>query len=191
LRNHLDKPTLYRAQRNVLRNRKQRDQESIAEYLAALRRIAAKCNFKNNEEFEDQMIDAFIWGLKDARTREKLFDTKDLKELKTAQEIAQSRETAERENKCFIALEKGEDIEVDKIHHKFGNWNFGAKKENRNINKNGRTRESHSSSTRQNDKRCFRCDGHHDPTKCKFMKEKCRFCGKIGHIQRMCYAKNR
>src|SRR5690606_26176542 len=107
------------------------------------------------------------------------------------QEIAQSRATAERENKCFTSLEKGEDIEVDKIHHKFGKWNFGAKKENRNINKNGRTHESHSSSSRQYDKRCFRCDGHHDPTKCKFLKEKCRFCGKIGHIQKMCYAKNR
>ena len=36
---------------------------------------------------------------------------------------------------------------------------------------------------------CHRCGGKHSPADCKFLKESCNNCGKVGHISKMCRSK--
>ena len=40
--------------------------------------------------------------------------------------------------------------------------------------------------TQNSEQQCSRCGEQHDPKTCKFKKEKCFQCGKVGHIKRAC-----
>ena len=33
---------------------------------------------------------------------------------------------------------------------------------------------------------CYRCGGKHNPARCRYKEENCHFCGKKGHIARIC-----
>ena len=38
---------------------------------------------------------------------------------------------------------------------------------------------------------CFRCTARHSPDTCNFRTAKCRYCNKLGHIEKACYKKRR
>lgn len=38
---------------------------------------------------------------------------------------------------------------------------------------------------------CYRCGGKHSPSICKFKNVDCNYCGKQGHIAKVCYSKER
>ncbi|XP_060520538.1 uncharacterized protein LOC132698477 [Cylas formicarius] len=40
-------------------------------------------------------------------------------------------------------------------------------------------------------KRCFRCEEKHSPDSCVYKNAKCKFCGKIGHVEHACFSKKK
>ena len=36
---------------------------------------------------------------------------------------------------------------------------------------------------------CYRCGGQHPPTGCRFKDYQCHYCGKTGHLQKVCHKK--
>src|SRR5690606_28444846 len=97
---HLAKPNLFRAQRHKLFLRKQQPGESTADYIAALRKQAMLCKFRNNYDLEDHLIDAIIFGTNSDSARKSLFKKEQLT-LKDAVEILSTEELASRECKSL------------------------------------------------------------------------------------------
>ena len=70
VREHLSPAPIVIAERYVFFNRRQTADESVAEFLNALRKLAETCNF---EAFRDQALrDMFVIGLRDRETQSKL-----------------------------------------------------------------------------------------------------------------------
>lgn len=93
LRKHFDPQPLLIAERFRFYQRSQKTDESIADYIADLRRLSIKCEFG---EFLDQALrDRFVCGVRTESIQKKLLTEADLT-MKRAQEIAQSIESADK-----------------------------------------------------------------------------------------------
>ena len=80
-------------QRFQFNSRVRRDGESIADYVAELRKLAEFCNY--GDSLNKMLRDRLVWGVKDAYTQKKLLAERDLT-LATAVQLAQSAEIAEK-----------------------------------------------------------------------------------------------
>ena len=99
------------AERYRFHQRNQRDSESVAQYMAELRRIADGCLFRGY--LEEALMDQLVCGLRDEAIQRELLTTGGLT-LAKAYETSLSMETARRQeselqasnynNKCFISL---------------------------------------------------------------------------------------
>lgn len=93
LKKHFDPQPLLIAERFRFYQRSQKTDESIADYIADLRRLSIKCEFG---EFLDQALrDRFVCGVRTESIQKKLLTEADLT-MKRAQEIAQSMESADK-----------------------------------------------------------------------------------------------
>ena len=90
---HLHPTPTIACQRYNFNTRKQKEGESIAEYVAELRRIAEHCNY--DAMLEEMLRDKLMCGVRDRRMRQKLLAEKDLT-FKKAFELTQAIEMAER-----------------------------------------------------------------------------------------------
>ena len=93
LKQHYDPKPLVIAERFYFHRRCQQAGESIAEYIAELRRLATNCEF--GENLEQALRDRLVCGLKHEPTQKRLLTEASLT-LAKAIEIAQSTESAER-----------------------------------------------------------------------------------------------
>ncbi|XP_037528183.1 uncharacterized protein LOC119405417 [Rhipicephalus sanguineus] len=165
--------------------RDQQPGESIAVYVAALRKLAADCNFGVGAlpaaeatattaaattalPLDIMLRDRFGCSIRNELVQQRLFAERDLT-FQKAFDLAERAESAALQQKS-IKLET-EKLEVHKTSHKKG----GAKGEQHT------PRKAH----------CYRCDGSHDPGECKFRNSSCNYCKKIGHTERACIAKKK
>ena len=74
-------------------SRSQRDGESVAEFVAELRRLSEHCKFEVT--LDDMLRDRLVCGIRDVRIQRRLLAEADLK-FKKAFELAQAAEVAER-----------------------------------------------------------------------------------------------
>ena len=93
LREHFEPKTVIIAERFQFHKRNQRAAENIAEYLAELRRLAARCEF--GASLNKVLRDRFVCGLKDESVLKTLLAIKDLT-LSIAVEKARSTEAVKR-----------------------------------------------------------------------------------------------
>lgn len=77
-------------QRFRFNSRAKKEGESIADYVAALRKLAEFCNY--GAALDKMLRDRLVWGVKDTHIQKKLLAERDL----TLAQIAQSAETAEQ-----------------------------------------------------------------------------------------------
>ena len=98
LREHYDPHPVVIAERFHFHRRNQREGESIAEFMAELRRLSTHCDFKSylNEALRDRLV----CGLRSESTQRRLLAEKDLS-LQKAMEIAQGMEAADRNTKSL------------------------------------------------------------------------------------------
>ncbi|XP_039757383.1 uncharacterized protein K02A2.6-like [Pararge aegeria] len=91
--NHLEPQRSEIAERHVFRQRRQRPDESLTEYLQHLKHLAVTCNF--GTRLEEDLRDQFVSGLASDVMRSRIFAEKSL-DYKKAVELALALEAAER-----------------------------------------------------------------------------------------------
>ena len=91
LKRHFEPKPLVIAERFHFHKRAQAVGESIAEYMAELRRLTTHCNYRDH--LEEALRDRLVCGIRDVDTQRKLLAVPDLT-LKKALEIAQGSEAA-------------------------------------------------------------------------------------------------
>ena len=165
LEDHLNPKPLVISERFKFHQRNQKEGESIAQFLAALRRLAEHCDFGTT--LEESLRDRLVCGMSNETIQRKLLTERDLT-LARAYEIARSMETAQRQATQLQAVsqtaKEGQTSQEIHVHPV--------------------TREKGKGTDKT---QCWRCGrtGHEDE-KCYFRRKQCRKCNKYGHIAKMC-----
>ncbi|XP_075159734.1 uncharacterized protein K02A2.6 isoform X1 [Haematobia irritans] len=146
---------------------RQKENETCAEYLINLRRLAANCDF--GEYLNTALRNQFVFGLKNSRIQSRLLEKADLT-LQSAINTASIFEAAERggmELHQGASNEQVVDMIVDKRKAKKAHEGRGGKA-------------------------CFRCGSEkHLANQCNHKETVCYACKKKGHLRRMCLKTSR
>lgn len=173
-------------QRYLFNTRCRRSGETVAAYIAELRRISEHCNY--GDTLSEMLRDRLVCGINDSTTQRRLLSEKDLT-LDKAHEIAQSIETAEHNARD---LDKPRHVDVNAVGRE---ERYQAPR--RSFRPPTRPPPTRLPSTRLPPTAtlnrpslppspCPRCAGQHWARTCPFRTAVCHACGKQGHIQRRC-----
>ena len=162
LKTHFEPKPLVIEQRFHFHRRDQKPLESIAEYVAELRKAASFCEF--GDFMDDALRDRFVCGLQSELAQKRLL-TEETLTFARAIDIARGLEAADRSAKYLHSRND------DQVGH------VGS----------GRKEQTDQKGKSEPPKVCFRCnESGHSPGECRFRESACRNCGKKGHIVRAC-----
>ena len=159
LKRHYDPQPLVIGERFKFYQRSQKPGETIADFIADLRRLSIRCDF---DDFLDQALrDRFVCGVRNEALQKKLLTEVDLT-MKRAQEIALSMESADLSAQNL----KGDSTPAETLNlvHPSSASTIAPVKLGP----------------------CYRCGRRHDAKSCKFKEATCHKCGKLGHIAPVC-----
>ncbi|XP_063374907.1 uncharacterized protein LOC134662567 isoform X2 [Cydia amplana] len=168
---HIEPKPSFMAERYRLRQRRQGDKETVAQYLSDLKKLAKHCEFSTT--LEDNLRDQFVCGLKNDTIRQRLFAETGLTYIKAVQ-LALSLEAAEKDAAMVerpSVSEKGDAGERAETVHALTSWQpRGGNGVNKGI--------------------CAVCGklGHRD-VQCPYKDFQCNKCGNTGHLKRVCPAR--
>ena len=131
--------------------------ESVSTYCAELRKLSEFCDF--GDRLEDMLRDRLVCGISDQRMQQRLLSEEGL-DFKKAFDLAIRMEAAQKDTK---------ELQQNSIQPV-------------NFLRDSRPKPSQ----RGTPSPCYRCGGKHHSSKCKFKEENCHFCGKKGHISKVC-----
>ena len=153
---------------------KQQEGQSLAIYLAELRKLAVTCDW-TEEQLANNLRDKFVMGLHNECLLQQLLTQDHKKPLDELFHFAQTVEAAEKESlrradnsstESSVAVmnksSKKKPVLPSQIPVKKPPAQPGAAKQ------------------------CASCGGNHFRSTCRFRNAKCHRCGKIGHIQTVC-----
>ena len=165
-------------QRFRFNSRSRKAGESVAAYVAELRRLAEFCDYGTT--LDKMLRDRLVWGINDDKTQAKFLQEKEL-DFQKALTIARSYESADRNMKELKAPSaegkvKTEPVAVHKMSGK------------RRITTTATSATP--TVTGESGVVCIRCGiaGHKAPT-CRFRDRICNKCKKKGHLARVCRSK--
>ena len=159
LKQHYEPKRLVIARRFYFHRRDQDTNESTAEYVAELRKLASPCEF--GDYLNEALRDRFVCGLRSESTQKRLLSEVDLT-LTKAVSIAQSMEAAESEAHTL----RSEKMAVHKLE---------SEKSSRTI------------VTLPPKKACHRCGkNNHSADNCFYKEAICNKCKKKGHLAKVC-----
>ena len=161
--NQLEPKTSHRIHRYTLQGMRQEQGEPVDDFISRLKNLAAKCQFRNNTEVEDKVLDQLIWGSKNPDVQKSLVGQDKSLTLAGAIEIARSHEATSKHMKTLAGSSEShqEDRNVDAIQKE-------------------QERES-----------CNNCGKQHPRNKCPAYGTLCRKCGKANHWQSLCQSSKR
>lgn len=139
--------------------RKQKEGDSVRDFIAEFRRLAESCNFGS---MMDRMLrDRIVCGIRDDDARRSLL-TRATLTLKEAEDFARASEKAQEDVR---------DMQETGVGNGSGTMNALLRL---------RRRESRAPSSNLESSRplCERCDGPHDSNVCRHRNTKCRMCGR-------------
>ena len=160
-------------QRFKFNSLKRQPGETVAHYVAELRKLTEYCDF--GDTLDDMLRDKLVWGIEDSRTQERLLAEDNLTFSK-ALDLAQALEVAAQDSKELSAS-------TPAMVHKVQGFAPGPS--------NRSQRRKTTDATSKPPSPCYRCGGQHWAARCRFKSEKCNACGKVGHIAKMCRTKTK
>ena len=173
LRSHFKPKASLRTRTYRFQSRKQRDGESLQDYLANLKELSIDCEF--GTDLERRLCDGFVYGLRNENTKVKLL-AKPAITLDQAVELAAALDQASADAKEI----SNQPAAVHAVNvHKRGARpkQSSAKHKPQQQNNDGQNGQE----------RCYRCNGkNHRHWECYFKDKSCHSCGKTGHIPRAC-----
>ena len=171
------------AQRFHFHRRDQPPSETIAEYVAALRKLSTFCEFGASSD--DALRDRLVCGIRHKAIQKHLLSIKDLT-FKVALEKAQGMEAADRNSK---ELHSPGSLTVHHVR-KPASVSSHQHPSNRSHESSSTSRSHNPPRKGGNTKYCHRCgkDNHYSH-QCRFLTATCRACGKQGHIAKVCHSK--
>ena len=158
LTTHLEPEPLVISERFHFHRRAQKEDESVAEFCAELRRLATTCSF-TEAVLDETLRDRFVCGIRSEATQRRLLTEKTLT-LKSALEIALSMESADKTAKSMKDVDSAAINLVREppvvLQQNVSCYRCGKK--------------------------------NHESRNCRFRKERCHNCGKVGHIAKVCHS---
>lgn len=179
LKNHFSPKPSEIYQRFKFHRRNQQDQESVAEYIAELRRLAEHCNFGNNLDLT--LRDRFVCGMRDEMVQRRLLSETVLT-FAQAQEKALAAEAAlqnTREIRGASAPVVNTDYVAPGTSHR---KDYAPVEIDQVSNRNQAPRHFQSH-------KCSGCGGPHFRGVCRFKNVECYYCKKKGHLEKVCRVK--
>ena len=159
LKDYYEPKPLVIAERFRYRKCVQKSNQTVTEYAAELRHLAAMCDF--GDRLDEALRDGFVSGVSSEACQRKLL-SEDRLTFARAVELAVNMETAHRDTQ---QLRKGDDVTASV--HKV------------------KERQRRRSPSKQ--EACYRCKGkNHNANDCYYKNAKCHKCERIGHIQKAC-----
>lgn len=185
LRHHLQPAPSILAERYRFRQRRQRAEENISEYVAELKKMARSCKF--GEGLNDNLRDQFVCGVGSDVIRQRLFAEDDGLNFLNAVKIASSLEAAERDAAAVEVRDAPEAAPSGAVHalHASGRaeharWARGN---------SGGQQHGPTGLARAAPSSCRGCGATgHDYGSCRFRDYVCSRCKRTGHLRRVCSA---
>ena len=141
--------------------------ESVADFVAALRRLTEHCEF--GDTLNDMLCDRVVCGINDGGIQRHLLAESKLT-YKKVLELALSLESADRDARDLQKPSANVAAFVHVLQRPDDAW-------------------KRSTSSALSPKPCYRCGGKHASAECRFKEVDCHKCGKKGHIAKVCRSK--
>lgn len=158
------------AERCKFNKRAQEEQESVEDFIVALKQLARKCDF--GQFLQDALRDRIVAGIRREETQLALFAEEDLT-FEKACKIAQDREQAARQTALLHAEGKEAAFYAMAIRGK------------------GSEKKSKLRKLKEAKRVCERCGKAHAASVCWYKNVQCHSCSQIGHLQKMCPSNRR
>ena len=151
-------------------SRQRATSETVAEYVAALCRLAEHCSF--GDTLDEMLRDRVVCGIADPAVQKRLLSETDLTFTK-AVSIAQAAELTVKGSKEIRASSGDLPENIHKFSHVTNSVNSSQK--HTDVAKDGLPTGT-----------CYHCGGKHNHLTCPFKFEVCHFCKKRGHTAKVC-----
>lgn len=153
--------------------------ESAAEYIAQLRKISTHCNFS---DLERMLRDRLVCGMNNHRLQYDLLKTDNL----TYDNVVEAMLSSERSGKDVRMI-----LNANENTTSIGNDSkLNTASMSTSVTTSAEPMDINAVQPQNNIKFCYRCGDRHNGD-CRFAKTACRYCKKIGHIEKICIAKKR
>lgn len=199
MQKHLQPKPSPLTERYKLRNRKQKDGESIAEYVAVLKKMSIGCEF--GAGLEESLRDQLVCGVRSEVIRQRLFAEEKV-DFAKAYTLSMSMEAAEKN----AAVVEGQGVHGERMTAQCqamavgrewrGKWNAGRQSAvgpgaggagpPRGAVKGTRPWGNSPPNEQQRQQQCKACGRQHNAATCKFARYVCRVCNQQGHLKKMC-----
>ena len=173
--------------------RKQVEDESVATYVAELRKIAEFCEY--GPVLNDMLRDRLVCGTSNNAIQRRLLQETDLT-FEKALEVASSTEAADKNAQRLTdsSSDKDRPALIGKVNDRPSPITSPGKGHRRYKSNKPQQHPSGDKPQLQDSdnsgKQCHRCGGTHEPATCPFKQYECHFCKKKGHLAQVCRKKD-
>lgn len=177
--NHLEPQRSEIAERHVFRQRRQRSDESLTDYLQNLKHLAVTCNF--GTRLEENLRDQFVSGLSSDVMRSRIFAEKSV-DYRKAVELALALEAAERHASMSAtrpASSEGGGEAGEGLYATVGRRARVSSAAAASAGTVGAPAGAEGAA-------CWRCGRMHRGSRCRFANYNCDECNQRGHLKVMC-----